>query len=57
LTGHLTIGNGARIGAQAGVLRDVEAGEVVLGSPAMPIREFHYMMAYIRRLATKHRGG
>jgi UDP-3-O-[3-hydroxymyristoyl] glucosamine N-acyltransferase len=56
LTGHLTIGNGARIGAQAGVLRDVEAGEVVLGSPAMPIREFHYMMAYIRRLAGKHRG-
>ncbi len=57
LTGHLTIGDGAKIGAQAGVLRDVEKGEVVLGSPAMPIREFHYLIAYIRRLAAKHRGG
>jgi UDP-3-O-[3-hydroxymyristoyl] glucosamine N-acyltransferase len=56
LTGHLTIGDGARIGAQAGVMRDVAPGEAVLGSPAMPIREFHYMTAYIRRLASKHRG-
>ena len=57
VAGHLTIGDGAKIGAQAGVLRDVEKGEVVLGSPAMPIREFHYLIAYIRRLAAKHRGG
>lgn len=56
LTGHLTIGNGARIGAQAGVMRDIAAGETVLGSPAMPIREFHYLTAYIRRLASRHRG-
>jgi len=56
LTGHLTIGDGAKIGAQAGVMRDVEKGAVVLGSPAMPIREFHYLIAYIRRLAAKHRG-
>ncbi|HLI21845.1 MAG TPA: UDP-3-O-(3-hydroxymyristoyl)glucosamine N-acyltransferase [Stellaceae bacterium] len=56
LTGHLTIGNGARIGAQAGVMRDVAPGEAVLGSPAMPIKEYHYLTAYIRRLAAKHRG-
>ena len=56
LAGHLTIGNGARIGAQAGVMRDVAPGEAVLGSPAMPIKEFHYLTAYIRRLASKHRG-
>ncbi|HEY1503491.1 MAG TPA: UDP-3-O-(3-hydroxymyristoyl)glucosamine N-acyltransferase [Stellaceae bacterium] len=56
LTGHLTIGDGAKIGAQAGVLRDVKAGEMVLGSPSMPIREFHYLTAYIRRLAAKKRG-
>jgi len=57
LTGHLTIGDGAKIGAQAGVMRDVDKGEAVLGSPAMPIREFHYLIAYMRRLAAKHRGG
>jgi UDP-3-O-[3-hydroxymyristoyl] glucosamine N-acyltransferase len=56
LTGHLTIGDGAKIGAQAGVMRDVEKGEAVLGSPAMPIKEYHYLTAYIRRLAAKKRG-
>jgi UDP-3-O-[3-hydroxymyristoyl] glucosamine N-acyltransferase len=54
--GHLTIGDGAKIGAQAGVIRDVEKGEALLGSPAIPIREFHYMTTYLRRLAAKHRG-
>ena len=56
LTGHLSIGPGARIGAQAGVMRDVGPGETVLGSPAMPVKEYHYMTAYIRRLAARHRG-
>jgi hypothetical protein len=31
--GHLRIGEGARIGAQAGVISDVLAGAVLLGSP------------------------
>jgi UDP-3-O-[3-hydroxymyristoyl] glucosamine N-acyltransferase len=56
LAGHLTIGDGARIGAQAGVMRDIEPGEVVLGSPAIPIKEFHYLTAFIRRLAAKKKG-
>jgi len=56
LTGHLSIGDGARIGAQAGVMRDVKRGETVLGSPAMPIGEYHYMTAYIRRLAARKKG-
>jgi hypothetical protein len=37
-------------------MRDIAPGEVVLGAPAIPIKEFHYMMAYIRRLASRHRG-
>ncbi|HXR87688.1 MAG TPA: UDP-3-O-(3-hydroxymyristoyl)glucosamine N-acyltransferase [Stellaceae bacterium] len=56
LTGHLTIGDGARIGAQSGIARDVGKGEVVLGSPAIPIREYQYMTVYLRRLAAKKRG-
>ena len=56
LAGHLSIGDGARIGAQAGVMRDVKRGETVLGSPAIPIKEYHYMMAFIRRLAAKKNG-
>ncbi len=56
LAGHLTIGAGARVGAQAGVVRDVTPGDTVLGSPAIPIYEFHYMTAYLRRLAAKKKG-
>lgn len=51
LIGHLDIGTGARIGAQAGVMRDVPAGATVLGSPAFPVRDFHRMIAALRRLA------
>jgi UDP-3-O-[3-hydroxymyristoyl] glucosamine N-acyltransferase len=51
--GHLVVGKAAQIGAQAGVLRDVEPGAILLGSPAWPIKEFHYVMTFIRRLALK----
>jgi UDP-3-O-[3-hydroxymyristoyl] glucosamine N-acyltransferase len=53
LTGHLTIGNGARIAAQSGVMRDVAPGEAVMGSPAVPIREHHRQVLWLRRLAAK----
>jgi UDP-3-O-[3-hydroxymyristoyl] glucosamine N-acyltransferase len=56
LTGHLTIGDGARIGAQSGVHLDVNPGATVLGTPAIPIAEFHYMTTFLRRLAAKKRG-
>jgi UDP-3-O-[3-hydroxymyristoyl] glucosamine N-acyltransferase len=55
LAGHLTIGDGARIGAQSGVMRDVKPGQTVLGTPAIPNHEFHYMMLYLRRLANKRK--
>jgi UDP-3-O-[3-hydroxymyristoyl] glucosamine N-acyltransferase len=53
LTGHLRIGAKARIGAQAGIMSDVGAGEAVIGSPAMPVREFFRNVAVLRRLARK----
>ena len=49
ITGHLSIGDGARIGAQCGVPRDVEAGMTVIGSPAMPAREFWKMTALLKK--------
>lgn len=55
LIGHLHIGKRARIGAQAGIMSDVAAGTEVLGSPAMPVREFFRQVATLRRLA--RRGG
>jgi UDP-3-O-[3-hydroxymyristoyl] glucosamine N-acyltransferase len=53
LVGHLDIGAGARIGAKAGVPNDVAAGETVLGSPAVPIRQHHRQVAALKRLAAK----
>jgi UDP-3-O-[3-hydroxymyristoyl] glucosamine N-acyltransferase len=56
LIGHLRIGRGARIGAQAGVMADVPAGADVLGAPAVPVRNFFRQVATLRRLA-KRSGG
>jgi UDP-3-O-[3-hydroxymyristoyl] glucosamine N-acyltransferase len=57
LTGHLRIGARARIGAQAGIMSDVAAGAEVIGSPAMPVREFFRNVAVLRRLARKGPAG
>ncbi len=55
LTGHLHIGRKARIGAQAGVMGDVAAGTEVVGSPAMPVRDFFRQVAVVRRLVAERR--
>jgi UDP-3-O-[3-hydroxymyristoyl] glucosamine N-acyltransferase len=57
LTGHLRIGARARIGAQAGIMSDVAAGAEVIGSPAMPVREFFRNVAVLRRLARRPAAG
>ena len=57
LTGHLHIGRKARIGAQGGIMADVPAGADVVGSPAMPVREFFRQVATLRRLAGRSPGG
>ncbi|MSP88408.1 MAG: UDP-3-O-(3-hydroxymyristoyl)glucosamine N-acyltransferase [Alphaproteobacteria bacterium] len=53
LAGHLTIGSGATIGPQAGLKDDVAAGETVMGSPAVPWKEFGRQVAALRNLAKK----
>lgn len=39
LGGHITIGDNVFIGAQSGVVKSVESNQVILGSPAMEIKE------------------
>lgn len=51
--GHLTIGSGAKIGAQAGIMRDVPAKGEVMGSPAVPIRQFMRQITQLSRMTTK----
>lgn len=50
VAGHLRIGKGARIGAMAGVMRDVPAGEEQLGAPSMPVKEFMRQVVALKRL-------
>ncbi len=56
LTGHLSIGNGARIGAQSGVVRDIPAGTTVMGTPAVPNREYWRQILTLAALGKKKQG-
>jgi UDP-3-O-[3-hydroxymyristoyl] glucosamine N-acyltransferase len=51
MAGHLRIGQGAEIGAQAGVISDVDAGAKMLGSPAQAKRDFFRQIAMLKRMA------
>ncbi len=47
---HLNIGSGAQIGAQSGLMRDVEPGAIVMGYPAVPIKDFMRQVACVQKL-------
>lgn len=49
LAGHISIGDGAQLGAQSGFMQDVAGGDVMMGSPAVPIKEFMRREAWLRR--------
>lgn len=53
MAGHLRIGQGSQIGAQAGVISNVPAGSVLLGSPAQPRKEFFRQVATMRRMTRR----
>ena len=53
IVGHLTVGQGARIAGQSGVIRDVPAGAAVGGSPAVPLMQWLRQTAILGHLATK----
>lgn len=50
---HLNVGSGAQIGAQSGIMRDIEPGAVVMGTPAVPIKDFMRQVSYIQKLSKK----
>ena len=56
LIGHIRIGRKARVGAQAGVMSAVASDADVIGSPAMPFREFFRNVATLRRLSRRPAG-
>jgi UDP-3-O-[3-hydroxymyristoyl] glucosamine N-acyltransferase len=50
LKDHVRIGNDAIVQGQAGVMTDIEELDVVVGSPAMPYRDFFTMVAVQQKL-------
>ena len=50
---HVRIGPKTRVGAQSGVMSAIDAGSVVVGSPARPAREFFREIATLKKLAAR----
>jgi UDP-3-O-[3-hydroxymyristoyl] glucosamine N-acyltransferase len=50
---HMRIGPKSRVGAQSGVMSVIDAGAVVVGSPARPAREVFREIATLRKLARR----
>ncbi|MDI6854164.1 MAG: UDP-3-O-(3-hydroxymyristoyl)glucosamine N-acyltransferase [Deltaproteobacteria bacterium] len=50
VVGHIELQDGVQVGAQAGVTHSIPAGQVVLGSPARPHREFLNLNAHFSKL-------
>ena len=40
ISGHLKIGNNVKIGGGSGVVKDIEDNQIVMGYPAIPLRDF-----------------
>jgi len=53
MAGHLRIGQGAEIGAQAGVISNLDPGAKVLGSPAQLKRDFFRQIAMLRKMVKR----
>lgn len=55
VAGHLNIGSMANVAAQSGIAKDVAPKEIVGGSPAVPIRQWHRQTAMLQNLV-KNKG-
>lgn len=53
LADHLNIGSGAQVAAQSGVMRDIEAGAVMMGSPCVPFKDFMRQVSFLQKNSKK----
>ena len=51
--GHLKVGAGAKIAAQSGIMRDIEPGDEVMGSPAVPIKQYMRQVALMSKMSVR----
>lgn len=50
ISGHLTLGRQATVGAKSGVMRDIEDGGTVLGTPAQPDKQMKRQWIALQKL-------
>ncbi|HPF13915.1 MAG TPA: UDP-3-O-(3-hydroxymyristoyl)glucosamine N-acyltransferase, partial [Planctomycetota bacterium] len=55
VSGHLRLGDGARVGGGSKVYKDIPAGETYIGSPAGPMEESLRTIAFLPRIRTEFR--
>ena len=53
--GHITIGKNSQIGAQSGIISNTKEGSQIMGSPAMPVRNFLKSSIIIPKLPDMYR--
>ena len=53
IAGHLNIGNQVQVAAQSGVAQDIKDKQIVGGSPAVPIRQWHRQNFSLQKLSNK----
>ena len=53
LADHLHIGSGVQIAAQSGVMRDIEDGAVMMGSPCVQYKDFMRQVAFLQKNSKK----
>ncbi len=50
---HINIGSGAQVAAQSGIMRDIEPQTVVMGSPAVPFKDFMRQVSFLQKNSKK----
>lgn len=55
LGGHITIGDNSSIGAQAGIISNIKEGSQIIGSPAIPIKDFFKSSVIFPKLPDMYR--
>jgi len=53
IAGHLKIGSGARLAAQSGIMKNIDPGQEMMGSPAVPIKDHMRQIIALKRLIKK----
>ena len=53
IAGHLKIGSGTRLAAQSGIMKSIGPGQEMMGSPAVPIKDYMRQVVALKRLSKK----